>query len=399
MQIIKPFFLVLFFIQMILGTASSVQAIPTGQKVIAASAMALIAYKAHQIMRTVQPFSPSLNNLNILLLAPKTDAQTTKTPVRVSKMIKDIEKNNVQEGDLLCINRKQNPDTWVVSKNIAVENQDNIFMYSRGNSDRTTPTLDNIIGSNGTPRIGGGLLEAYKYIKEKIINGTCVTFDYPDTRGTLSFGQENEKECLKLVYDEVLKNNPEKRINYVAFCRGGSLGFDLASDNPKNLGTLTLESPLISFNAATHFIGTSYLFSVPGAGSLVYNVFRYIFPAYKPERDNLLERIDKIPKDLPILIGHLRNDAVVSDQIIHQVLQKLKEHKHVYLLVVNDKTKKLFHGQLNSTKPFSQTANAFYATYQSTHDQELAQEGKPLLEIARLNAQRAPHEWIMVEHI
>lgn len=399
MKMIKPLYLLLFFFQWNLLYVPVSQATPSGHKLVAMGAAALLAYKGHKFMRTTQTFIPTANNMNILLLTPQNDEEMAGKGKRVAAVIKDIEKNDVKDGDLLCINRKLHPDTWVISKNISANDHDDLFIYSRGNSDRTFPVLDNLIGSNGTPRNGGGLLEAYKYIKEKIINGACVTFDYPDKRGTLSFGQENEKAYLRTVYNEVVKNNPDKKINYVAFCRGGSVGLDFATENPKNLSTLTLESPLISFNVATHFIGTSYLFSIPGAGSLVYNLFRYIFPAYKPEQDNLLERIDKIPKDLPILIGHLKSDAVVSDDVIHRVLQKLKDHEHVYLIVVNDTTKKLFHGHLNSTKPFVQTSNAFLAAYQQTHDKELAQEGKSLLAIARLNAQRKPDEWVMMEYI
>ena len=398
MHVIRFFIVIIFYSHLLI---TSLSAVTNSQKkaVMLASALAAIAYKSHRIMRTQKVLEPSVENLNILLITPEGKSLDVTQGQRISKIINKIEKNDIHEGDLVTINRSKDPSLAVISKNLIVSNSSNdLFLYARGNSDRTFPALDNLMGSNGTPRIGGGILEAYKYIKERIINGVCVTFDFPDLRQTVSFGQENEIACLRAVYQEVIKNNPDKKINYVAFCRGGTAGLDFATEHPKNLATLTLESPLISFDVATHFFQKSYLYSIPYSGAFMYNVIRYLFPAYQPKADNLLERVEKIPKDMPIIIGHLRTDAVVSDSIIHQLMQKLKDHKNVYLVVVNDTTKKLFHGQLNSAKVFSQACNAFYAINNATHNEQYAQEGMSLLEIAHANAHLSPEEWIMVDH-
>lgn len=381
-----------FIIAMPLSGMSSLRWAALGTTLVA-------GYKGHQMMRTEQHFEPTVNNLQILLLSHAPDA-SLQNASRVSEIIKKVQSGTIAEGDLLKINRAQDPSVHVISKDIAVKPPvSDLFLYSRGNSDQIfTRNIDAMIGSNSIPRLGGGVLEAYKNIKERIINGPCVIFDQPDMRGTLSFGQENEKQCLKVVYEETLRKNPDAKINYVAVCRGGSLGLDFATENPKNLKTLTLESPLISFKAATHNIGKTYLMGIPGAGPFMYNFFRYFFPAYKPEADNLLERIDKIPRDLPIFIGHLRSDDVVSDDIIHKVLQRLKDHRHVYLFVINDTTKKLFHGQMNDTHEYAQGVNAFYKAYGCTHDTQCAQEGQAFLEIARRNAQCNPAQWVMIDH-
>jgi hypothetical protein len=396
MHVIRPFFGIIFCFQLV---TTPLFALTNSQKVIFASAVAALAYKGHCIMRTQKVIEPARTDLNILLVTPENTHKNSSEGQRIATIIKKIEKGAIQEGDLLKINRVKEPGLCVISKNISTKNHSNdLFLYARGNSDRTFKALDDLMGSNGTPRVGGGILEAYKYIKERIINGTCVTFDFPDLRQTVSFGQENEIACLRTVYQEVVKNNPDKKVNYVAFCRGGTAGLDFATENPKNLATLTLESPLISFDVSTHFFQKSYLYSIPGSGAFMYNLIRYLFPAYKPEADNLLERVEKIPQDMPILIGHLRTDAVVSDSILHQLMQKLKDHKNVYLVVVNDTTKKLFHGQLNSAKVFSQACNAFYAIHDAPHNEQYAHEGMHVLEIARANAHRSPEEWIMVDH-
>jgi hypothetical protein len=353
-------------------------------------------YKGHQKVRKAEKFEPTLENINLLQITPSVEHNSAKG-IPVSQIIERLENKTLPACSLLRVNKKSNPEVWSLSNDIRNEKEDN-FIYSRGNSDRTTQTIDNLIGATGTPRIGGGILEAYKYIKMNIINGPCITFDYFDARTTLSFGQDNEKEMLKIAYNEMVSKNPHAKNIFVGLCRGARLGLDFATENPKNLAGMILESPLISFKDATHYMGKTYLCGFPGSGSFMHAFLGYWFPSYEPAKDDIITKLKNIPHDLPILIGHLKTDAVVSDDILHAALQELKERKNIYLVVIDDKTKKLFHGKLSETNQFQRVCNAFLAAYGKTHNAQLAQEGKQLLEAARANAHKMPQEWDLAIH-
>ncbi len=357
--------------------------------------VAFAAYKGHKTIRTPQQFTPSLDNLNVLLLSPMQEVNIPNAKT-IRDVVRDIEQKKIKDGDILRVNKNSGPTFWRISKNLTASDEygDGLFIYSRGNSDRTIEMIDNAIGSIGTPRNGGGILEAYKYIKDNIINGPCITFDFPDTRGTLSFGQHNEEECFRMVYDEVIRNNPNKKIICIGKCRGALID---ASKSFKNLSLLIAESPLLSFKKATQRMEKSYTPWLPYSGSFMYHFFSYLLPAYNPEADTLLEKIQHIPIHIPILIGHLKNDEVISDQAIEQALQKLENREHLYLTVVNDTTKKIWHGKLDETKPFQQVCNAFLAAHNYIHDASLAQEGQSLLEKARDNAHCTSQEWFVAQ--
>lgn len=365
-------------------------------RIVGMGVAAVLAYTAHTAIRTPAEFTPTTENLNIFLLSP-TQFPASQEAKRIAQLVKDIQGGNTT-SDLLCINRLVNPEIWAVSNTIMVGNAPDIFIYARGNSDRTIDFIDNAIGSTGTPRSGGGMLECYNYIKQNIINGPAVSFDFPDSQGTISFGQENEKKCLDVAFGKMLGENPNVPINFVGFCRGGRVGLELASENPHNLETMILESPFITLEDAARHMGKSYMWFMPGSGSLMYNVMRYIFPSYNPELDNLLEKLPQICPDLPILIGHLSGDKTISREILYEALGKMRHCKNLYLFVVEDTTHTLFHGKLNTTGAFQKVCNAFLARYGKTHNAKLAKEGQDYLEMARINASKPPHEWKVITH-
>lgn len=360
---------------------------------------AIALYIGHEIIRTKAQFEPRTDNINLLLLTPRATAEGEA--VRIAYIVEQLKKGIAIPQALLQVRKKDNPALWSVSNNLTLPpDEANLFMYSRGNSDQMpTRAIDNFMGALGTPRNGGGVLETYRYIRENIIHGPCVTFDYFDSQGSISFGQDNEKEVLEVAYNETVSKNPHADIIYIGLCRGGRLGLDLASERPQNLSAMILESPFISFHDATYQIGRKHFFGAPGSGLFLYNFFRYWFPSYDPAQDSIMHKLKNIPADLPILIGHLKGDIVISEQILYQVLQELKGRNHIYLIVVEDQTKKLFHGKLSETKPFQLACNAFLAHYGKPHNSELAQQGQSLLEDARANAEKTPEEWKVAVHL
>ena len=368
---------------------------------------AAVAYKCHRIVRTTQDCNPNSNSLNVLQMFPyfRSDSTVNTQRKTIQEMVSNVNSGNINPNELLRIRKEENDETWQVSKETTVNSKYNdIFIYSRGIATTDEPgSLEKSIsiGKKATtiPRNGGGILEAYKYVRDNVINGPCISFDYPDTRGCLNFGQKQEKECLKAVYEQTKKNNPLKKINLVGLCRGAKVAMGLAAECPNAASTLLLESPMLSLQSAANQMGKSYVKWLPYSGALIYNVFRYIFPSYKPEEDNLLKALDTLPNNIPLFIGHLKNDTVVSDESINAFLQKLKKHPNVYLFVLNDTTNTIRHGTLSLTKEFQQASNAFYAAHNVTHNPILAQKGKELLNVAKINAQKNCQQWQSIDHV
>lgn len=352
-------------------------------------------YKIHQKIRTPGQFQPTVENINLVLMSPCHKAKDAILPV--SYLIANLTKGILAQQVIIRVKKQNNPEPWSVSRSLS--NQENtLFMYSRGNSDHVAPGIDTLICATGTMRIGGGILESYRYVRENIINGPCITFDYFDSFGTLSFGQDTEKNTLKIAYQETVSKNPQAQIVYMGLCRGARLGLDLAADNSKNLAALILESPLVSFREATYHIGQKFLPGLPGNRSIMFNFFRYWFPSYDPAKDDIMHKIKQIPSTIPILIGHLKGDIVISDDILYQVLRELQGRDNIYLFVLQDRTGRLFHGKLSITRQYQQVCNAFLAAYNKPHNTLLAQEGKQLLQTARANACSSPHEWSAAVH-
>lgn len=400
----------LLFLTMSPSLAAMQSSLPT--YLLAGGAATVGAYLAHKKIRQTDDRIPSPEQMNMVALTPVIprnindmvwDSPANKTGK--FKTLKDAVRHikHLKTGTNIRINKPNPLDQGIrcIIKGIPADTVfGDILLYSKGVSDQTCGPLERACGATGTPRDGGGLLEAYLYEKRNIISPAAriVTFDYPDTQGFMDIGGRKETECLRSVYHEIATKNPQVKINMLGLCRGGKTVLELATQNPKNLATMVVESPLLSFARSADQMGKGHVPWMPFAGAQVYAFFRYLLPSYKPQEDNLLERIGNIPAHVPILIGHLKGDTDIPEAPLRAMLQTLKDRDNVYLCVIADRTKKVTHGTLSKAKPFQYACNLFWAKYGQTHIPEFARCPR-ILEIAQENAQRAPHEWVAVENI
>lgn len=259
-----------------------------------------------------------------------------------------------------------------------------IFIYSGGwivgACGRTSRsdgfTKDNVL----TPSCGVGLHLVNRYMRFGILNGTTVTFDYPtDTRRAFTAGQEDDLICLKKVYDEVAKHNPDAHIVLVGDCKGGTTILNLISHPlyynqlPQVKGVL-VESPPASIKHVAYNIADRWLWALPGSKHLVHGLFKFAMPAYDScdqVHSILNAKKEHIPADLPIFIGRIQNDDIANDMIIEDMIQKLKENgnQKVHLYTTSEK---IMHARLGKVAEYQQAANDFFKKYGFPYNEILA---------------------------
>ena len=224
-----------------------------------------------------------------------------------------------------------------------------------------------------------------QWIKGGIVHGKCVIFDYPDTRSYFDFGLHNDQICLELIHQEL--NITTEHIVFFGNCRGSkALLTYLSRSQPQQVSALILDAPFLDLDQFAKEIGRNYGRLLPFSNKIAKKIITKWYPNYNSKNDLKVNELKNIPQHIPILIGHLKGDSLVSDQMMQQMVKVLRDSGHiVYLLVIDDKTKS--HSRLYQTKPFQQTANAFLKKYNLPHDETLADEGAVMLNHAYYTAE------------
>ncbi len=232
-----------------------------------------------------------------------------------------------------------------------------------------------------------GLDQAAHFIEGSIIHGPCITFNYNDERRVFNFGQTADLACLRAAYNQV-KNQD---IVLIGTCRGATTALNLLSRlEPKDFAhikAVILESPSLNLKNLATQVAHSYIGWLPKSPTILHSFFRVWFPNYDPNYPSFLPKLGNIPQDIPILIGHLEGDKVISYDDITAIVRQLRTtgHKNVYLTIMHDKT--ITHARLSRIPAFGQIANAFLKRHGIRYNKKLAALGESLLKKALLQAQ------------
>ena len=302
---------------------------PAILKAIAALAVAAGSYYYYRYAPI--NFDPTLENINATTMTPKNDGSL------------DLEKG------------------------ISIpEDQETVFIFSHGYAGP--------IGSAPVKGAGKGVALASWFTKGNIINGPCVTFDYPENwPRCFTFGQGLEIDCLKKIYDEVASRGSVNNIIIVASSRGALVALNMLTNHPDNqfekLKAVILEGPAISLKGASRQISDNFLTYLPGHRTILYNFFKMMFPNYNPAEDNLMDRVGNLPANLPMLIGYLDGDKVIPGDEVESFVKILeKKGKAVESICVPNYSGRN-HAKLNRDLAFQQAANVFLQKHGLPHSQ------------------------------
>lgn len=345
-----------------------------------------------------KPFNPTIANLNTVTLKIETEISSQEAlPAdahlySVSELAYAIDQNNVPEQTYLAIANSNNERTtyWHIHTGLeTIQENEPIFVYSRGYAGAKraiNPTRkEKQRGLCSIPKRGGGIVVGSQWLKGGIINSTCVMFDYPDTRNYFDFGLKNDQQCLECVYKEL--SSKTDNIVFFGNCRGSkALLTYLSRSRPTGVRAVILDAPFMDLDQFVQAISKNYGTYIPFSKKITKKIITDWHPNYCQKDDITLNDLKNIPTDIPIFIGHLLGDSLVSNEMIKKMVQTLRDSGHkVYLLVIDDKTKS--HSRLYQTKPFQQAVNAFLKQYGLPHDVQLADEGKAMLSHAYYTAE------------
>lgn len=106
----------------------------------------------------------------------------------------------------------------------------------------------------------------------------------------------------------------------------------------------------------------------------------WIYPLYNPNGIKPLFAIQKLPKELPILLVHASTDELIPLQCSRHLYYHLRQngHRHVYLLELSA-GKHANYIFAKDAQKYQETVHAFYKKYNLPHDETLARQGEKYL--------------------
>jgi hypothetical protein len=297
--------------------------------------------------------------------------------------IKYAFKQLINNKDTIDINIRDSQKNLQLQLGIKPDHINDYFvLYSRGFG-----YYSNLM--DGLTNQGIGLIQCYKYYRDNIIHCPCFLFDYPASLFTLNFGQYSDQKCLQTVYQQIQNQNSSAHGIVLGLSMGAHTALRwIANYHPTNISAVILESPFISLDDTLDTIVESKL-PLQKCPQLCKTCIETAFIGFTKKNDCLIAETKKFPSNIPLLVIHLKDEKVISNDAINSLIDSLKTtgNPDIYFLVIADPTHKLKHGKLSSSKIFQQVANAFMATYNLPCNKSLALEGQSSLKLAKENYQ------------
>lgn len=348
-------------------------------------------YGLTRLFSRPKKFKPTKKNLHIHVFEPPQlmdKNQSMSGLVTFDQMVDTIHRGKrFKEKNLVVVDHhKKSYKKVTIHRSLkALKKYNTFFIASRGYAKSNVPVLGDYLELT---RDAGAAIEGHMLIKDNLVhNAPCITFDYPDDPRYFNFGQNLDVSCLKTVWHYATRKKDNPSIVVIGDCRGGKALLNFATTRPPELKAMILMSPFISDKDLIDQIAKNHIKWLPWSNHILFNFFKFYFPSFDPNQDDLIRKIHKIDPALPIFIGHRKNDFLVSDTSMKRLLHELKKagNQDLYLLVVADDN--ATHSRISPIAELQYAANAFLATYELPHNPELAQRGYLLLEKAKLLAQ------------
>lgn len=288
----------------------------------------------------------TLKDLNPRTIRPTTDT-ATKKPEKVTDIKAYLSKPTISTA---IFQNKDEKQAYEIRKNVALNNNDKNVCIAVGG----------FLHSIAYIKCANGGHFGYLLLKSAITNSPCVTFDsVNDTRAGYSFGGEQDLHNLDALIKDVVAKKPDARISLVGSCKGSTAILNYLAKKAenkeekdlKNIASVVLESPPISLD---HTIRKQPLYS------LSHYFFRFVFPNYNHKAPTILNAT-AFPKDIPILIGGLKDDTTAPHDDIVAINQQLKglKNNNVSLYTREKSNKDIFHGRLYKDPEFQKAAREF----------------------------------------
>ncbi|MCK9544462.1 MAG: alpha/beta fold hydrolase, partial [Novosphingobium sp.] len=153
-----------------------------------------------------------------------------------------------------------------------------------------------------------------------ILGQRTVSFDFPEVSGdgninmnNANLAQDKDIEALDIVYKECLKDKNVDKIILVGVSRGASVAIAYASRHPEKLAGMVLESPFDSIDKIIKYqLNQKYIGWIPGLRFIAHSWIANVYKAYDKNGIQPIDVVKSLPKDLPILFVHSKQDKLIS---------------------------------------------------------------------------------------
>jgi hypothetical protein len=282
-----------------------------------------------------------------------------------------------------------------------------VAIYVRGYASQESPRADAQKAQFGNaPKQGGGALATYTWFRDGLLHMPTIAFDPRDQRKNFSCGQDItglEEICPPNAF-----SNPLLLCGTSQGARMllGWLAHRQKANTLPPIKAAVVESPMVSLSdLCDHWAHQNVDYGLQGIASyLMFKVLSRWFPSFDPKKDNLLEQLAKCSFPFPLLIAHLKDDPLVSDISMLELVSTLRAHRNdVYLCVMRnteDTEHPVTHSRLSRALPLQTAAHALYKKYGLPYNTKLAHQGKSVLGRAKKNAEdKKSALWWHVEKI
>jgi len=238
---------------------------------------------------------------------------------------------------------EENIDLTILNKN-KTKDSDTVFLFSHG--------VD--------PRSNIGIRQAKEWIKNGIITGPCVTFNYGDSLRRLNFGQQIDSQCVQVAHEFAKEKFPNKKIVFACLSRGCNAMITYLSENPetqKNVAALIMESPYTDMKSVAHHIAKNYIWWFPNAKQIFYSLIKNL-PNYNSEFPTAEEQIKKI-NDIPTFLIYSTADKTVPPQETKKLGKILQENKKTAIVELQSGR----HSKLSYNEKFRKKVTEFLNHY------------------------------------
>ena len=213
----------------------------------------------------------------------------------------------------------------------------------------------------------------------------------------IDFGQNRCAGYLKKVMSPL-----DKTIIH-ASSQGTATALNFTASHPEKVSALILEAVMLSGNSAISH--TTKKLILPGISSLPGSYYwlpyaaKVIFPFYSPAGNQPIHNIDKLPKDLPIIILHCEQDTQLSFNDAQSLYAALRQkNNNVYLLPINSQSWPIHVEMLNKGAGEINIINAILQKHKLPHDQDKANSinltSIDLIKIQPIVSDTVNNEWL-----
>jgi len=170
-----------------------------------------------------------------------------------------------------------------------------------------------------------------------ILSGFTDQASIHTTKTPQFFADFGQTRCMNDVKKTTSLLPKEDKIIIHASSQGTATALNYAAQNPNHVSALVLEAVMLSGNSACSNNVPHFLSCLPGSYYLIPYFAKAIYPFYSPAGNQPINNVHLLPRNLPIIIYHCKQDPCLSFEDAQALYAFIKTsgRENVYFLPIN----------------------------------------------------------------